>query len=238
MKDLHSHFLYNVDDGSKSLESTLFMLKNAKDNGVLDIVFTPHYIANTQFSSPKDNNIEIFNAVHEIADYMGINIYLGNEVFCDPDILKYLKEGKISTINNSKYLLVEIPMNSKMNNAKNIFFELISNGITPILAHPERYTAYYNDMQFFYDLRTMGVLMQINFSSLVGGYGERAKRVAKELLKYNLVSFVGSDVHSEKDHRYDDVAKAMKIIKRIVGNERFLDITERNFDKVINNKDI
>lgn len=238
MKDLHSHFLYNVDDGSKSLESTLFMLKNAKDNGVCDIVFTPHYIANTKFSSPKANNLEIYNAIQDIADYMGINIYLGNEVFCDPDILKYLKEGKISTINDSRYLLIEIPMNSKMNNAKNIFFELISNGIIPILAHPERYTAYYNDMEFFYELRTMGVLMQINFSSLVGEYGPQAKKMAKDLLKYNLVSFVGSDIHSENDKRYNDVAKAMKIIKRIVGPTKFLEITEKNFDKVINNEDI
>lgn len=238
MKDLHSHFLYNVDDGSKSLESTLFMLKNAKDNGVYDIVFTPHYIANTQFSSPKNRNLEIFEAVRDIADYMGLHIYLGNEVFCDPDILKNYKEGKISTINNSKYMLIEIPLNSKMNNVRNIFFELISNGIVPILAHPERYTAYYGNMEFFYELRTMGVLMQINFVSLLGEYGSQAKKMAKDLLKYNLVSFVGSDMHSEKERRYDDAAKALKIIRRIVGPTKFEDITENNFDKVIKNEDI
>lgn len=238
MKDLHSHFLPGVDDGSHSMKTTLLMLKSAKEHGVCDIMFTPHYIIDSKYESPKEENLKIFEELKSVADYMGINIYLGNEVYCNANILEVYNEGKIATLNNSRYMLIEIPMYSKMNNVKSIFFELISNDIIPILAHPERYTAYYNDFDFFYDLRKMGVLMQINFPSLVGEYGGHAKKMAKMLLKYNLISFVGSDIHDYKETKYQCVAKAEKIIKKLVGEKKYIEITETNFEKVINNEEI
>ena len=134
-------------------------------------------------------------------------------------------------------MLVEIPMHSKINEVKSIFFELISNGIVPILAHPERYEAYYKDYEFFYTLRSMGVLMQINFVSLTGLYGRQAKTMAKNLLKLNLISFVGSDIH-HPDNRFNYLKKCEKIILKCVGVEKSKAILEDNFTKVIKNEEI
>ncbi len=238
MKDLHSHFLPNVDDGAHSEEMTLLMLKSALDYGVTDILFTPHYIVDSRYEKTKEENREIFLKIQNVAKFMGINVYYGNEVYCSTEILSLYKAGKIATLNNSRYMLIEIPMNTKMHNIKEIFFELLSHGIVPVLAHPERYTAYYEDYNFFYDLRKMGVLMQINFPSLLGYYGKKAEKMAKMLLKYNLISFVGSDMHSNRDEKYEGIEKATSMIKKIVGEANAKEILENNFLRVIYNQEI
>lgn len=134
-------------------------------------------------------------------------------------------------------MLIEIPMHSKINEVKSIFFELLSEGITPILAHPERSEPYYKDYEFFNSLRKMGVLMQINFASLNGVYGRHAKYMAKNLLKLNLISFVGSDIHRD-DKRFDGLKKATNTIYRLRGETKAKEILEDNFTKVNKNEEI
>lgn len=239
MRDLHSHYLPGVDDGSKNIEVTKRMLDSANKNGITDIIFTPHFILDSRFMSTKNENKKIFEGVKKIAkEKYNINIFLGNEVYCNNEILRLYKEGMIATLNDSRYMLIEIPMYSKMNNVKDIFFELISNDIVPILAHPERYTAYYNDIDFFIELRNMGVLLQINFTSLVGDYGSKAKKMAKKLLKNGLISFVGSDIHSDRETKNDQVAKVEKKLRKYVTEAEFIDITVNNFARVVRNDDI
>lgn len=239
MRDLHSHYLPGVDDGSRDIEVTKRMLESASRNGITDIIFTPHFILDSRFMSTKEENKKIFEPIKKIAkEEFGINIFLGNEVYCNNEIMRLYKEGLIATLNDSRYMLIEIPMYSKMNNVKDIFFELISNDIVPILAHPERYTAYYNDLDFFLELRSMGVLFQINFPSLVGDYGSKAKKMAVKLLKLGLISFVGSDIHSDKESKNEQVAKMEKKLKKIVGEAEFIEITANNFARVVRNDEI
>ena len=238
MKDLHSHYLPTVDDGSRNINVTKDMLFLANAYGVKDIVFTPHYIEDSIYNSTKSNNEKIFNEVKNVAKEFGINIYLANEVYLTSNIVKLLKSNIISSINNSRYVLIEIPMYSKVNQVKDIFFDVISNGYVPILAHPERYTAYYKDIKFFYELRKMGVLMQINYPSLVGIYGSHAKKMAKLLLKNNLISFVGSDVHRPDEKRMKAISKAEKIVYKILGEVEGKKVLEGNFESVINNIEI
>ena len=237
MKDLHSHFLYGVDDGAKTLEETKEMLQNAKNNGVTDIVFTPHYIDESKYISEVSKNKNLIDEIKPIADKLNINIYLGNEVYISNNIINLKRENKLTTIAQSRYMLIEIPMHSKINEIKSIFFSLINEGIVPILAHPERYEAYYKDFDFFYELKSMGVLMQINFVSLVGLYGNHAKYMAKKLLKLGLVSFVGSDIH-HPDNRYNYLKRAEKIILKSVGEANTKKILEDNFTSVIKNEEI
>ncbi len=239
MRDLHSHYLPGVDDGSKDIEVTRRMLASASKNGITDIIFTPHFILDSRFMSTKEENKKIFEPIRKMAkEEFGINVFLGNEVYCNNEIMRLYKEGLISTLNDSRYMLIEIPMYSKMNNVKDIFFELISNGIVPILAHPERYTAYYDDLDFFLELRKMGVLLQINFPSLVGEYGVKAKRMAIKLLKAHIISFIGSDIHSDMGGKNELTLKALKKLKKYVTEDEFIEITTNNFALVVRNDDI
>lgn len=236
MRDLHSHFLPGVDDGAKKIEVTKRMLESAYKYGVTDIMLTPHYIIDSKYEKTALQNEKIFGEIEKFAkNEYGINLFLGNEVYCNEEILDLLKKKKIKTLNDSRYILIEIPMYNKANNVKSIFLELISNGYVPILAHPERYVAYYNNIDFFLDLRNLGVLMQMNATSLVGDYGRHAKKMAVKLLKANLISFIGSDIHSDHDRKYEYLRKVEKKLKRIVGKEKYVDICINNFARVIKN---
>lgn len=239
MRDLHCHLLYGVDDGSKSIEQTKELLSQAYESGITDIIFTPHYISNSRFVSNKQNNLNIIEPIIKFAkEKYNINVFLGNEVFVTEEMYSLYKSGEVCTLNDSRYMLFEIPMSNKLNGLKSIIFDLTSNGIVPILAHPERYISYYKDIDFFYDLKNMGVLLQINYASLLGAYGSKAKKMAKKLLKLGLIDFVGSDIHTPRDDKYINAQKAMKALKKIVNEDDFIAITENNFAKVIYDEEI
>jgi len=238
MKDLHSHYIFGVDDGAKTIDSTRRMLAYANDAGIKDIMMTPHYIKESQYVSNKHNNMAKFIEIKEIALEYGINVYLGNEIFICPELTDLIRSEEVATLNNSKYFLVELPMNTRLTNAKVILEEALDYGYIPILAHPERYTCYYDCIEFFQELHDMGVLMQVNGPSIIGLYGRRAKSMAKRLLKANLIEFIGSDIHSSKEKKYDKLDVIEHKIKRYCGKERANDILFNNFDKVIKNEDI
>ena len=236
MNDLHSHILFGVDDGAKVFEDSKFILDSALLVGVKNIVLTPHYIVDSRYMSTANDNLVPFKQVKDYADGLGINVYLANEVYLSKEVVELYKSGKIATINNSRYMLVEIPMYGKLNNVKSIFFELLSAGVVPILAHPERYTAYHGDIDFFKELRQMGVLLQANYPSLLGFYGKDAKKMLKKLLKADLISFVGSDVHSINEQKYELIPKMKQKLTKLVGKEKMSELTESNFMKVIGNE--
>ena len=135
--DIHNHILYGIDDGSKSLEESIEILKQHKEMGFKDIVVTPHYIENSKYTT---NNKEKEKILKTLKDKVkGINLYLGNEVFINNNLEELLKKQEISTINNSRYLLIEFPMNQKLKTITNTIYELKIKGIIPVIAHPERY---------------------------------------------------------------------------------------------------
>lgn len=230
MKDIHNHILYNVDDGPNSYQKSIEILNNLEQRGVTDIVATPHYIIGTNYNSDNKKKLELLNKLKRETN---INLYIGNEVYLDANILDYIKNKEISTINNSRYLLVELPLNDKLECANEIIFELRNNDIVPILAHPERY--HYltiNDFKMFID---QGCLFQGNITSLLGKYGKNAMHNLKLLLKKRMIHVLGTDTHLTSNI---DIEKCLKTIKQIVDEDMYLDLLERNFDKIINDEKI
>lgn len=239
MKDLHSHILMGIDDGSRSIEESINILKKAKKAGVTDIMLTPHYIKNSKYDYNNLEKEELLDILKREMEDEGINInlYLGNEIYIDEDILELIKEDEIMPLNNSRYLLVELPMMSELNDASEIFFELIRNGYIVILAHPERYTYIQSDISKLDEFIEMGVLLQGNYMSLYGKYGSNAENVLKQLLKENKIQFLASDIHHERsDYHLEKLEK--HLLKIVKDKEIVKDLLERNFDKVIEDKEI
>ena len=143
MIDIHSHLLYGVDDGCKTIEESIEILKDLECLGYTDIVLTPHYIANSKYTSSKKDNEKKLNALkNELQKrQIHINLYLGNEIYIDEKIDSLLKDKKITSLNDSDYLLIELPMSGEFPGYEDILFDLISKGKKVILAHPERYFA-------------------------------------------------------------------------------------------------
>ena len=176
MIDIHSHILYGIDDGSKTIEESILILKKCEQEGMKKIVLTPHYMENTNYNKNNKEKIKLFNNLKEEINKQNINIdlYLGNEVYANENILELIEKEEILTINNSRYLLIEFPLLNENLNDINIIYNLKLSNIIPIIAHPERYE--YITIEKIKQYINMGALIQINKDSLFGYYGKKAKK--------------------------------------------------------------
>ena len=238
MKDLHSHLIYGIDDGSKSLDESIKLLKEMEKAGTTDLMLTPHYVEKSKFICNNKDKLVIFNKLKDKAKKENINVklYLGNEVFFTDNLLKLIKDKEIRTLNNSKYVLVEFPMNHIYQNSNEIISKIISKGCVPVLAHPERYLKFIKHPDIAEEYLRMGVLLQGNFTSLFGKYGNKSKKLLKYYLKNHWITFIGSDTH--KDVKYNEKKLKRKLLRITKDEEYVEDLLYNNFDKVINNEDI
>ena len=237
MNDIHSHFLPGIDDGCRDISESIKLLKQMEEAGVKEIVLTPHYVVDSRYTCNVKNKKVIYdNLVKELKkENINIKLYLGNEIFIHEDILELLKKGEMESINKSKYLLIEFPMMNYPTLARNIFSELIYNGYTIILAHPERYIYVNKDISLLDEFMDMGVLLQGNYESLYGKYGSAAKKTLKKLLKKGYISFLAGDIHHEVNK---DLKNLRKKLKRYLSSDDIENLLVNNFDKVVNNIDL
>ena len=230
MIDFHSHILPEVDDGSKSYDESLKILKEAKNVGFDIIISTSHYAVDC-YESPEYKRkklIEDLNLEENLPQ-----IVLGSEIFLTYNIIDLLKEFKASTINGTNYVLIELPLKNHFNSFKNVINILKENNYRPILAHPERYTFIQNNFKSIYELEELGILFQCNYGSILGNYGIKAKFTIKKMLKNGLISFMGSDVHREKSI-YLQIPRAISLISKYVSEEELQNITINNAEKILN----
>ena len=238
MIDLHSHIIYSVDDGSRSLEESISILKEAYAKGITDMVATPHYMKGAMISKPSVIN-ERLNVLRKQLTEEGIpmNLYAGHEVYVDASMFEDLENNKINTIEDTGYLLIELPLTQELNNLEELIFELHIKGYNVILAHPERYHFVQQDIHALDSLINADVLLQLNIASLNGRYGSEAKETAENLLKANMIHVLGTDVH-HKDSFNLAIEEGKEIIKKIVDEDMYNDLLENNGRKVLNNESI
>ncbi len=238
MIDVHSHLLYGIDDGTRTIDESVTIISKLNNVGVKDIILTPHYINGSVYNSPKQNNLKLLKSLKEKLEVNNIdtNLYLGNEIYIDDMIYELVKSKTISSLNNSKYLLIEIPMSGVYDKYYDIFLDLINKGYKVVLAHPERYYAFQKNFDLIYELIDIGVLLQCNVGSILGEYGKGAKKVMKRLLKEDLVFCFGTDIHRDKND-YNFLEKAKKKVSKYAENEKLKDLFYNNALKIINDKE-
>lgn len=234
MVDIHNHLLYGVDDGSESLEDSIDVIKNLEKCGYTDLILTPHYITCSRYSSSKNDNLKLLEKLKKEVKKkkININLYLGNEIFLDDDIVDLLKRGIASSLNDTEYLLIELPMNGEYPNYQELFNYIHSKGYKIILAHPERYLSFQDDFDLIYEIKDMGINFQCNLESILGKYGSHAKKVLIRMLKENLVSYLATDIHHQKKD-YGLFNDAKKEILKIIDQEEFNKLTIVNPKKLI-----
>jgi len=235
MIDMHSHIIPGVDDGSKSIEESFNMIVEAKKSGFTDVFLTSHFM--THNFEPSVQELVIWKEkLQEIINKEEIELKLhsGMEVYISNRMQELIEENKILTLNNSRYLLMELPISSSVNYVDYVLYFLQSNFIIPILAHPERYFIVQDNIKLIDHYIEMGALIQCNYGSILGLYGRKAKKVFKKLLKNKKVNFLGSDCHRENTI-YKMIPDSVKKIKKIIGEEEFLKISVKNPEIVINN---
>ncbi len=239
MIDFHSHIIPNIDDGSTSMKDTINMINEARQAGFTEIISTSHYIQKYYDLDcfEREKILDIIKKKVSEKKEINIKLYLGSEIYFTPEIIELVKNKKASTINNTRYLLFELPMNTKPLFVKEMVYELMQNGYIPIIAHPERYSYVQENIRYIEELAGMGVLFQSNYGSIIGMYGNSAKKTLKKLLKNNLISFLGSDVH-RTGQIYPKIPKTLKKLRKILSIEELEKLTTLNAQKVLKDEDL
>lgn len=236
MIDIHNHILQGVDDGSRDIEMSLDMARIYLANGIKKVIATPHYIEKDSLSLDRNKKaLEVLREALEAND-LDLEVYLGNEVYVSMDIVKDIEEKRVATLNASRYILLEFPMNDIPIYADTIIYELLINGYIPIIAHPERYIKIQEDPNILFDFIKKGALAQLNLPSIEGFYGRKARQTAELLLKNKMIHFVGSDAHSNRK-RSPEVREALAILKDLLSKKDYRLVTELNAKNIIEDRE-
>lgn len=242
MIDTHSHIIPGIDDGAKTFEDSIAMLKQAELSGFTDIILTPHYLKGTKYNTQNVKKWELYQELKRLAKEagIGINLYLGNEIYIDAELPEMLAGyvGKttdlmyeVSTLNSTKYVLVELPVRAEEKSAKATLTAIVKMGFVPLIAHPERYYYVQDNLEVLNDYLRMGCLLSGDILAVTGKYGKREEKIFKKLLKDGKYFCLAVDAHKPADYVMVD---AMKKLRKIVKDEAVINtLVEGNPRRII-----
>lgn len=220
MIDIHSHILPGLDDGAGSLEESLAMARCATADGIRMMVATPHVITGL-YPNSRETILAAVEQLRKLFKDNGIDLSIlpGAEYRLEPGLARQMKRGELLTINDGgRYLLVELPAALVPDDAGQVFYELQLQGVTPIIAHPERNAVFAREPSLLHELVARGALAQITGGSLTGLLGSAAAAAARTFLKQGCAHFIASDAHASWN-RAPVLATATREAVRLAGAE-------------------
>ncbi len=231
--DIHSHILPSVDDGAKSLDEALAILSLMKEQGITDVIATPHFYPQLQnLDDFKNKSESAYNMLKKATANTTLpNIYLGCEMLYFEGIGKST-ELESFFLGDSRFLLLELPSYRIPDMLFTDLFDLISNGITPIIAHIERYCKARGYKKLISFVKQHNILAQINASSF---FAYPYKATVNRLLKQEVVQLIATDSHSLKE-RPPMLSEALLKIEKSFGQavcDRLIADNEELFEKII-----
>jgi len=196
--DIHSHLIPGIDDGVKTLDESIEMIRGMMDLGIKKIITTPHIMSDYYKNTPDIIRRGLDDVRKELQrQNIKIEIDAAAEYYIDEGFLPKLEKKEIIAIQD-KYLLFEISYINPPDNLLSVIFEIQVAGYIPLLAHPERYPFWYNKFEEFQKIKEAGALLQMNTNSLTGYYGGGAKAIAEKMIDLNMIDFIGSDLHGQR----------------------------------------
>jgi protein-tyrosine phosphatase len=219
--DLHSHVLPGVDDGAPDLETSLAMLRLAREGGTSDIVATSHQHPGRYPNEPEilRTAFENLSRAAKAAVAAGEDLprlHLGAEVHLDGDLLELLRRGRRLRLAGGPWVLLELPDVFPQAPVEQLVFRMQADGLWPLLAHPERIGQFLRQPEQLLRLVEMGALGQATGSSLCGDFGPPCRDVTVSWLRQGLLHLVASDAHDLR-RRTPDLARARAAAREIFG---------------------
>ncbi len=192
--DIHTHILYGTDDGAKTAEDMLEMVKISYDEGTRLLCLTPHFFP----AFFGDNHKKSEEAFGELAEYCkehypDLELVFGNELGYRHDSISWLQSGLCRPLGDTNYILVEFNVTDSENQITEGIYRLQNAGYIPIIAHAERYKKL--SVERMQSLRTNGVLIQMNTESVQKVNSLFDGKKIKTMIKKGCVDFVASDSH-------------------------------------------
>lgn len=241
MIDIHSHIVFDVDDGPSTIEESLALIGESYRQGVRTIVSTSHRRRDL-FKTPEEKIWENFKQVKEAAEakFEGLEILYGGELYYNNALLEKLENHQVPRMNDTQFALIEFSMKTPWKEIHDGLTKGLMLGVTPIIAHIERYDALENQEERVRELINMGCYTQINSAhvlkaKLFGDKYRKFKKRARYFLEKNLVHIVASDMHN-LGPRPPYMDQARDIITRDFGDRRAFDLFEGNAKTLLENK--
>ena len=240
MVDIHCHILPGFDDGADNIEESLRMARIAAGGGTKAMIVTPHSNIPDSYQNYLDKSyVDTFKELKaKIKEQrIPVEIYPGHEIFATDDIIEPIKRKRLLTLCGSDYPLVEFGFRERSESVYQKLQILIAEGLTPIVAHPERYAFVFENGSAPLILKKMGCLLQVNKGSLKNKFGTNAYDVSQALIRREVADFVASDAHSPY-MRTPYLADAHEIICEL-HSEQYADLLLNiNPEKVLKNEKI
>jgi len=235
MVDIHSHILPMVDDGAKSWEVAIEMVKMAERDGVTHMVATPH--ANFEYTYSRESHEVLLGELQaKVGD--GIQLILGCDFhFSFDNVEDAAKNPTRYAIGKSRYMLIELSDYSIPQQVPTMLFKLTSKGLTPILTHPERNAILQKSPERVRDWVEMGMLVQITAGAFVGKWGKGVQKLARWYVEHGMAHVLASDAHST-NHRSPVLSEARRVVTKEYGHEFATAVLETVPLAIINNQPV
>ncbi len=235
MIDLHAHIIPGIDDGPASLDEARELVVAAAAAGTTHIVATPHMNPG-QFPNTADGIRQAFDGCRAALEQAsGIRLAVAAEVRVGLDTVELVERDAIPWLGEyleQPVMLVEFPHTHLPTEACNVVRWLVTRGIVPMIAHPERNREIMQNYQRLRELADLGCLFQLTASAMVGGFGPVAQQVGRKMVEDNLVFALASDMHNTR-FRPPALGPGGRVIEKIVGSSRVADLVFDNPWKIV-----
>lgn len=239
MIDIHTHILPGLDDGATTIDDSLLMIRQAIDAGVDIICATPHILGGvSRFLQEKINHTFQLLVSKIEREELNVKLVLGSEIYVRQDTYSLSQFNFFSLNQTGKYVLLELPLGHVPPNLDRLVHNLLLNGVTPIIAHPERSIVEKNQLKAVEDLVRLGGLTQINAGSLLGHFGSAPRKAAEYLLERDLVQVMASDAHDPGARSIAILRQAFTEVCRSVGKTKGHELVMQNPSRILNGKEV
>lgn len=217
--DIHSHLLPGLDDGVKTVEESIQVIKKLRSLGYEKIITSPHYRSDL-FPNTREGILEKYELMKRVVKEEGIEVQLETaaEYFIDDHFEKLMKQPDQLLTFGDGYILIEASFINEPAQLKEVIFHLNAQGLKPILVHPERYQFFALEKEKLIQVDRMNILWQVNLMSITGYYGRPVQKMAEWMIQNKMVHFLGSDCHNMKHteeletlHQHKAFKKALKL---------------------------
>lgn len=239
MIDIHNHILYDTDDGPDQIEESVRMIEEAIDQGFDTLILSPHYFPNGPYLKTVAENQEKFDFLCRVVDKAGlpVKLYLGNEIMNAYRVPEMVCENVYKTMGDTCYFMLETQRKgASAESLLNTVRKFEQMGFSSLFAHPERIDFVQEEPSVLEDFIKRGCLIQINYLSLTGYYGEASRQAAEEILRLGLAHFAASDAHQKEQFSYYPQAEEAAL--KIVSAETWDELTRTNPLKLLNGEPI
>ncbi len=239
MIDIHSHVLFDMDDGAEDIETSIELCRDSYMNGCDSLVLTPHFFEYSyleDFIEERDMRITLLREALE-KENIPLEVLPGAELFLSDRVFGADNLDEL-TINGTKYILCEMSLNPfDTRNVTRWFDELFDRGYLPILAHPERYYEFHQNYNLIDELIDRGIIFQVNIDSLIGENGLSAQDMSIDMISRGIAQIIASDAH-DLEFRHTRLIEKLNLLPNIITEELVEKCLIENPKKIINNEDI